>query len=268
MITLSLVLYCNKDYVLRRLLASLELVHEDYQLFVIDNSPSDSLRFIFQNNEQIKYVFLGSNVGFGKGHNLGIKLAKECNPVYHVILNPDIYFLQDPFIELTKFISANSSVGVVGPKILYDDGQFQRTYRLLPTPLSMFLRRLPILKRIVNRSEELEKLDLNEINKVPFILGCFLMFNYSVLEDIGGFDERYFMYLEDVDICRSVWDINKDVVYCPHSSVFHSYEKGSRKSLKLLKLHFESMIAYFKKWGVFDEKRKEINRRARKYFDT
>ncbi len=96
--------------------------------------------------------------------------------------------------------------------------------------------------------------------EVPSLSGCFMFMRVSVLREIGGgFDERYFMYAEDLDLCRRIGEVSKTMFF-PKVSVVHEYEKGSYKNKKLLKYHITSVIKYFNKWGwLFDSKRKEKN---------
>ena len=96
--------------------------------------------------------------------------------------------------------------------------------------------------------------------EVPSLSGWFMFMRVSVLKEVGGFDERYFMYAEDLDLCRRIGEVSKTIFY-PGVSVVHEYEKGSYKSKKLLKYHTVSIIKYFNKWGwIFDSKRKKKNK--------
>ena len=100
--------------------------------------------------------------------------------------------------------------------------------------------------------------------EIPVVSGCFMFIKTSILQKTNGFDERFFMYLEDIDLCRRVGELSK-VLYFPKVSITHNYEKGSYKNTKLLKYHIKSAITYFNKWGwVFDSKRKVINDRTLK----
>src|SRR5260370_33552932 len=96
----------------------------------------------------------------------------------------------------------------------------------------------------------------------PVLSGCFMLLRTEVFEKVGLFDERYFMYLEDVDFCRRIHRAF-DVVYYPQVSVFHEYAKGSYRDWKLLQYHVRSAWAYFSKWGWFvDRERDSINAKA------
>ena len=95
----------------------------------------------------------------------------------------------------------------------------------------------------------------------PYLLGSFLFFRNEALKDCGIFDERFFMYPEDIDITRRLHE-NWKTMYWPGVSIIHEHAAASRKSWKMLKIHFENMIRYFNKWGwIYDKKRRQFNRR-------
>ena len=97
---------------------------------------------------------------------------------------------------------------------------------------------------------------------VPYLSGCFMLLRTSTLEDVGLFDERFFLYPEDIDLTRRIHKKYKTLFY-PYVSVIHEYGRGSYKSMKLLYFHIVNMCRYFNKWGwFFDKERKEINARC------
>ena len=161
--------------------------------------------------------------------------------------------------------ASDPSIGLLMPKIVYPNGDTQHLCKLIPSPKDLILRRFipsdTIKKKLENRYE-LRFFSYNEEAEIPILSGCFMMIRTSVLKTVGGFDERYFMYLEDVDLCRRISDISR-LVYYPKVSIVHNYEKGSYKNKKLLIYHVKSAIKYFNKWGwVFDSKRSRINKRT------
>lgn len=104
-------------------------------------------------------------------------------------------------------------------------------------------------------------------SSVPTLSGCFLIIKSSILLKLGGFDERYFMYMEDVDLVRRI-GASFDTIYYPSVHVVHAYEKGSYKNFKLLRYHLLSAILYFNKWGwVFDKERSTRNSSVNYYQD-
>lgn len=108
---------------------------------------------------------------------------------------------------------------------------------------------------------------LDELFITPTISGCFLMCRTEKLIGIGGFDGRFFMYMEDVDLCRRLWSVGM-IACLPTVAVFHGYAAGSYKNLKLLRYHVQSAICYFRKWGIFpDRELNSINKLAGRSLD-
>ncbi len=232
------------------------------RLFIIDNSSNDQLRDFVKNNSRITYIH-SLNLGYGSGHNVAIREAIETGADYHVVLNPDIYWEDDVIGKLYAYMEEHQEVGQIMPKILYPGGETQYLCKLLPTPMDLIGRRfipLATLQKRLDYNYELQWTGYNKIMEVPSLSGCFMFLRCSVLKDTGGFDERYFMYAEDLDLCRRIGEVSHTIFY-PHTSVVHEYEKGSYKNKKLLKYHMKSIIKYFNKWGwIFDSRRDRKNK--------
>ena len=151
------------------------------------------------------------------------------------------------------------------PKIVYPNGSTQHLCKLLPTPKDLILRRfIPFeknKKRLENRYE-LRFFSYNTEAEIPVLSGCFMMIRTSILKDVNGFDQRFFMYLEDVDLCRRIGEVSR-LIYYPEVKIVHNYEKGSYKNKRLLTYYVKSPIKYFNKWGwLLDKERSRINKRA------
>ena len=230
-------------------------------LFIIDNSTNDELRDFVKGNPRISYIH-SLNLGYGSGHNVAIKKAVESGSDYHVVLNPDIYWSDSVIERLSGFMDENHDCGLVMPKIIYPNGDTQYLCKLLPTPMDLIGRRFIPIKSYQERHDynyELHWTGYDKTMEVPSLSGCFMFMRCSVLKKTGGFDERYFMYAEDLDLCRRIGEVSSTMFY-PAVSVVHEYEKGSYKNRKLLKYHITSIVKYFNKWGwIFDSKRSEKN---------
>lgn len=261
MITASIVAYHTPTDELTHLLDCIVSSNIDI-LYLIDNSSNDSLRELGNTSSKIVYIY-SDNLGFGHGHNIAIRKAIEKKAQYHIVINPDIYW-EGPVIEsLAAYMNNNLACGLVMPKILYPDGGIQYLCKLLPTPMNLFGRRFLPFKKIVQKMDERFELRFADYGKemeVPSLSGCFMFLRVDVLKKVGMFDERYFMYAEDLDFCRRIGEVSKTMYY-PAVSVFHEYGKGSYKNKKLLKYHICSVIKYFNKWGwIFDKKRTQKNK--------
>jgi GT2 family glycosyltransferase len=232
-------------------------------LCIVDNS-SPPLSSVLFRHPRVVYVQANKNLGFGKAHNHAISLIANQSKL-HLLLNPDIIFGPHVLSEMTDFLNDNSDVGAVMPKIYYPDGSLQHLCKLLPTPVDLILRRFIPSKKIkakINRRYEMHGIPQDKPSSVPTLSGCFLLVRSDLLNLVGGFDERFFMYMEDVDLVRRIGDFAK-TIYLPTVHVVHAYAKGSYRDNKLLVYHLRSAFLYFLKWGwLFDRTRRERNRIA------
>lgn len=262
-ITASIVTYKTDLYMLKRAIDSFLIKDMQIKLYLIDNSPTDEIRKIY-NDERIEYIFNNENIGYGAGHNIAI--CKSLNiSKYHLILNPDIYFEEGTLQQLYEFMEQKPEIGLVMPKVLYPNGSIQFLCKLLPTPFNLIIRRfIPIFSNKINNTFELRFANYGNIMDVPYLSGCFMFIRTDALKRAGFFDERYFMYLEDTDLSRRIHKFYR-VVYYPEVFVYHRHEKGSYRDWRLLKYHIISAIKYFNKWGwFFDKERRKINRQVLK----
>lgn len=263
-ITASIVTYHNPLTELKKVIDSFLNSSVNGLLFIVDNSSDRSIEKIIT-DKRINYIFNDSNIGFGKAHNIAIRKSEELNSDFHLILNPDIEFDTYVIESIIEKFQTDRQIGLIMPKIVYPDGATQYLCKLIPTPLNLFARRFLPFKSLVARQNEKYELRFftyeNEA-EIPSLSGCFMMIRTSVLTEVNGFDERYFMYLEDVDLCRKIGEKSKLLFY-PRVQITHNFEKGSYKDKKLLNYHITSSIHYFNKWGwIFDRKRKIVNRKT------
>jgi GT2 family glycosyltransferase len=141
-ITASIVLYKNSPEMVSKTIRSFLQTKFIKKLFLIDNSPTDKLRNLNSaGDSQIHYIKNTKNIGFGKAHNIGFSLSQEAGAEYHIVLNPDVYFECEAIEKLCEYAEQNRDVGLVSPKILYEDGSLQPLCKLLPTPFHLFARR-------------------------------------------------------------------------------------------------------------------------------
>lgn len=262
----GLVAYNMKSPDIEALSLSLSFTKPTYQV-VVDNSSTAKSKEIFERNNWT-YIHNPENPGFGSSHNIIFeRFSSQAD--YHLIVNPDITFSNDIVLRLISFMNNNKKAGCVMPKVYYPDGSIQRLAKLLPSPLDWVVRRLPfkMLKAKINHRLELHKANYESGTfEVPFVSGCFLLFRSRIINEIGFFDSRFFMYTEDTDLSRRLWVNDTRPYYFGDAFVIHKYEKGSSKNLKLLKIHVESAIKYFNKWGWIDKERVKINKECLSQF--
>lgn len=267
--SLSIVLYCTKKDDIDNILSSLKLFNGSIRSFIIDNSPVNDLSSFFSGLENTVYIHNPSNPGFGASHNIAFKksIAEGCR--YHFVINPDAVFTDKVIREMVKYLDDNDNVGMVMPQILNFDGSIQYLPKLLPTPFSIVLRKLKRPKFLYKpfiEKYELRTVDSDKIYQAPILSGCFTAFRLSAIEEIGMYDDRFFMYFEDWDISRRMHE-KYMTVYYPKVSIYHGYESGANKSKRLFKIFLQSCLYYFGKWGwFFDKKRNKVNSETLKQF--
>lgn len=233
-------------------------------LTVIDNSPDDSLGQVSR-RFGARYLHRPENLGYGAAHNLAFEDTLRKDASFHLVLNPDVRFTPDVLPALVNFLVMHPDVGLVMPDIRYPDGRRQFLCKLLPAPSDLFLRRFCpkfYVRSGRRRRYELRASGYSRVMDVPALSGCFMLFRTSVLRSVGGFDTRFFMYLEDVDLSRRAGEVARTVFY-PGVAITHEYVKGSYRNSKLLFYHMRSAISYFNKWGwIFDRERVHANQRC------
>jgi len=269
MITASIVLFKQTYAEIESLLNGLNQSGIN-TLFIIDNSPFNAIEEkIKVNHPNIQYIHQADNPGFGAAHNIAIKKAMSLGSRYHFVVNPDVHLKDHVVMSLVDFLENNDEVGMVMPQILNTDGTIQYLPKFLPTPISFYkrilYRKFNVFKSFITKYE-LRDIASNLIYDTPVISGCFTLFRVSALQEIGLYDDRFFMYLEDWDISRRM-NVKYRTVYYPKVAVVHGYAAGSSKSYGLFKVHISSIRAYFRKWGwFFDSERARLNERTRKQF--
>ena len=260
-IGIALVTFNNTEDQIHDLTMCIKGLNYEY-LVVYDNSPTNKLKNIFNDLGWVYLFENGENLGFGKAHNFIFNKFGDKSDL-HLIINPDIKFDYKILHILSNFLNTTPNAGCVMPKVLYPNGEIQYLAKYLPSIFDMILRRVPItyIKSYVNKKLELRKFyNQNLAFKAPFLSGCFLLFKSEVIKKVGFFDERYFLYAEDLDLTRRLW-ISNYFPYClTEVFIYHSYEKASSKNYKLFFKHIISLIKYFYKWGIFDSKKKYINK--------
>lgn len=229
------------------------------ELFILDNSPTPSPEF---SSLPVTYIFNNKNLGYGAAHNIALRKTIEQGIPYHLVLNPDISFDSGILFKIGGFMDINTEIGHLMPKVLYPDGKIQYLCKLLPTPFDLIFRRFLPAKWTENRMErfEMRNTGYDKLMDVPYLSGCFMFLRTEALKEVGLFDERFFMYPEDIDLTRRIHRKYRTVFY-PDISIVHHHAQSSYLNLRMLLIHIINMIKYFNKWGwIFDKERREVNR--------
>ncbi|MBQ7005614.1 MAG: glycosyltransferase family 2 protein [Clostridia bacterium] len=221
----------------------------DFTLYIVDNASEDgTAAYIKEKYPSVVVIESKRNGGFGAGHN---KVMPFLESDYHVVINPDILLKEDVISELALFASEDKTVGLLSPQIRFEDGRLQMLAKRNPTVRYLgnhWFHKGDEPNRIMTEYCMLDMPD-DEPFEITNATGCFMFFRTSVFMELGGFDERFFMYLEDCDIARRVSQKYKALFY-PKATVYHLWERESKRNKKLLLIHIQSIIKYFLKWGI------------------
>lgn len=261
-INISIVLFHTDEQKVRQVLELINASPLTKRIYLVDNSADNRLS-VLSEIPNVSYVFNNANLGYGRGHNIAINCRNKAR--YHLIINSDIEF--DPVIlkQAFDFMESHGQVGMISPQILNPEGKLQRFCRKLPTPFDLFARRFipgflkPFLKNELDSYLLLHK-DYSKPMNIANLPGCFMFVRADLLRAIGGFDENFFLYVEDVDLTRRLHEVSVTLYY-PAIVIKHHLAQGSYKFSKLVLFHIQSAIYYFNKWGWFDDtSRVEINK--------
>ncbi|WP_164512033.1 glycosyltransferase [Lacticaseibacillus daqingensis] len=222
----------------------------EYTLYLVNNSPanrelSECLKKIQKQDRHVVAINAAENRGFGAGNNLAIA---QIESDYHLIVNPDIEIPDANQIRLMITYMEANKVVLLNPKIQDTSGQIQKLVKKNPTILDLGLRFLG--SRVMAKRQANFVYDgmYDCAHEVQVISGSFMVCNTGVLKKVGGFDERYFLYMEDTDLCRKFMSYGS-IYYYPDAYVIHEWQRQNRKSLKGIRQMLVSMVKYFNKWG-------------------
>lgn len=222
----------------------------EIEVIVVDNASSDgSPQMVSAEFPEVKVIQTGENLGFARANNIGIKQATG---EYLALVNSDVVVHPECFQKLIRFFDARQDVGLIGPKVLEGDGKLQRTCRRLPTLWNTFCRALALdgilSKWSLFSGREMRHWSHEEQAEVEVLSGCFWMARRAAVEKVGGLDERFFFYAEDVDWCKRFWESGWKVMFVPSASATHfgggsSSNAPLKYSVELLRAN----VTYWKK---------------------
>jgi GT2 family glycosyltransferase len=267
-INIVLLNYFMKDDILRAidsLVLDIKNSIYDVQITVADNSENkDNIKEeLVKKFPQVNYIDCGGNIGFGAGNNKGFK---SCEARYYFALNRDTIIPENSntITKIIEFMDSHPKIACIGPKLLNMDGSLQYScYRFdLASILIKPLKQINLDKKYKWIKKHADKLIMKDFDHektmpVDWVLGAALVIRKETVEDIGWFDERYFMYLEDCDWCHRMWEKNWPVYYVCDIIILHAHARESAKvpglfkavfKNKLARIHANSWIKYLWKW--------------------
>lgn len=215
----------NNEGVINDYLDSLKNLPRISEVVIIDNNSTDNTVNILKKRKEIKLIESMENLGFSKACNLG---AKNSNGEYLLFLNPDTKILDNAISKLLEFYKSHKNSGVVAPQLIEADGSIQPSVRKFPTVWGaieeFYLGKTNAYEAYVPEGSDPIKVDA--------VFGAAMLIERQVFNVIGGFDEKYFMYYEDIDLCKKIKQRGLEIYYIPGSKVIHKV--GGSISLKKL----------------------------------
>lgn len=236
-----------------------------YEIIVADNAsfPADDQSkeewqeklAKWQQKLPLKPLFFAENEGYGRGNNRAVAAASG---EYIAIINPDIEVTAGALDGLLSYLQENEKVGLVAPKLLSPDGTLQDSFRRFPSLPDLVIKRVALLRKVFSRRVQrflMWNIDLTIPTAVDWVVGACMLIRREAWNQVQGFDPRYFLFLEDTDLCRKLWKAGWQVVFHPSYSVIHAEKRLSdTKSIfdffrkKTVRSHTKSAFQYFWKW--------------------
>jgi GT2 family glycosyltransferase len=249
MISIIIVNYNGKDFIVQclRSLESLRLSMPMETIVVDNNSTDGSVEAIKALYPKVKVNAQKHNYGFGKANNIG---ANASTGEYLFFINNDTVFTEDLVAPLSLFLKENPSCGAVGPLLVNADGTYQHSYGYFPSIINEW--------RVQKETKAIKSIPTNLTpQEVDWVSFAAVMIPRAVFEQISGFDERYFMYFEDADVCVRLKEIGYSTIYCPaHSLVHLGGASWSQKNIDAIRYEYRrSQLLYYSKhislWQTF-----------------
>lgn len=255
-ISASIVAYSNYDEVCSAVRSILRYTPEqDFRLYVIDNaSPDGTGQRLVQtdfSDARVSIFCLPQNLGFGRGHNY---VMDRLESDVHFILNPDILLTEDTLSGLAEWLLARPEVVMATPQLYFPDGRVQNLPRRKPSPLPLVCRQFAPFKEgslfeRINARYTMEDQDLSQPTEIQFCTGSFMAVRTDIFRKAGGFDPKYFMYVEDADLTQKFLQYGK-VYLVPQFTAIHAWHRDTLRDMGKFKMQLVSMLRFFRKWGI------------------
>lgn len=242
----------NHLSVLKDMLQSLYVTSKptiSFELIIVDNcSTDDTVTYIKENYPFVKLIENKKTQGFAKNNNEGAQLAIGN---YILILNPDIVLTPNAIDILYDYLRTNPLVGIVAPKLLNADMTLQYSARKFMSVKLLLIRIFTKGRDNIHNKTVQQYLMCNITYRDPievdWCMGAALLFKKEFYFELNGFDEKFFLYVEDTDICNRCWKAGKKVIYLPDSEMIHMHQRSSKKFSKKTWIHLKSLLYFLRK---------------------
>jgi len=226
----AIVVSYNARHLLARCLSHLDA--ERHEVIVVDNASEDgSAELVRQEFPNVALIEAGANLGFGAANNLAMQQASGA---YFALINSDAWAIDDGLETLVRFAASDPAAGIVGPRLVEEDGRVQKSVRGYPTVWRLcteyfFLRKLAPSTRALNAFYG-AGFDYASVREADWLMGAALVVRRELIEEIGGFDERFFLFSEEVDLCFRARQAGWKTVYTPSATFVHLGGASTRPS--------------------------------------
>lgn len=220
---------------------------------LVDNASRDgSAEHVEQQYPDVRLIRSGGNIGFGRANNLALPFFEA---PYMLLLNTDAFVAEDSVKKALRFMESHSDCGIVGVRLTGRDGEVQPSCRYFPTPLNVFLGRTGLARRFprVRLIDGPDWAPAHE-KECDWVPGCFYLIRKEVIDQVGLFDPRYFLYYEEVDHCLATQRAGWKIMFTPDTSVVHLGGESAKADSKLTaggkqidRISMESAMLYFRK---------------------
>lgn len=235
-VTVSVVSHGQGDMV-AVLLRDLDRCTTVHQVLLTQNIPESEVECPESLRARLVVIRNDRPKGFAANHN---QAFRQCETALFAVVNPDIRLGQDPFPRLIEAVMEDSC-GLAAPAVRNPEGAVEDSARYFPTPFRL-------LAKLLKLGDGRHVVAGEAPVAVDWTAGMFLVFRAEAFRDLGGFDEDFFLYYEDVDICARLWRGGRRVVFHPGVSVVHAAQRASRRRPRYMAWHLSSMVRYFAKY--------------------
>ncbi len=230
------------------------VINLSFEIIIVDNcSGKNEKEYLIQLQKELAkeinnlhFYYLDKNIGFGGANNFGynISIGK-----YICFLNPDTFLIENIFPTLLNIFDNNKDVGILGPKIINGNGQQEKSFGFFPNILTEMLNIFYLLPKIemlwMNKNTKLNSKDFVNVN---WVTGSALLIRRNIFEEISGFDVSFFMYSEEIDLCKRVSEKKYLIGFVPDVKIIHLKSVSSKKDYFFFtKVSYESKLVYIKK---------------------
>ena len=234
-----------------------QTIADRMEILVVDNHSCDDSIGILRNRlgeePSVRIIETPENLGFGGGNNFGERYA---HGTYILILNPDTEPAQSSIEQLVEHLEQDQTIGIIAPKLEFADKSVRDSFRRFPDISDFIIKRTALRHVLHDRLNRYLRRSIHptETCDVEWVVGAFMLLRRSLYESLEGFDERYFLFLEDTDLCRRCWEAGFRVVYSPQTTASDRKQRLSGDGFlpiiltKTGRIHITSAIKYFWKW--------------------